>query len=187
MKRVSKSDGLLVNIMDWIYVRYAIFILPLIAILVWYVPYQDITYRAVAEGQTWTYLFPNLRRVFNVPFFDPQKVSGALVVLDMLFVAWFSFTLAVGHKYVLAVKGWQERLAHYKKKESLKLMLYSVLILLAGSGWVIHFNGEHSWMWGGFFYKNEFVFILTNLGFAWLVVWCYLLTIIFFLKLTKER
>lgn len=177
----------MVNIMDGIYVRYAIFILPLIAALVWYVPYQDITYRAVAEGQAWTYLFPNLRRVLKVPFADPQRISGALVVLDVLFVVWFAFTLAVGHKYVRAIKGWQERLAHYKKKESLKLMLYSVLVMLAGSGWVIYFNGERSWMWGDFFYKNEFVFILANLGFAWLVVWCYLLTIMFLLKLTKTK
>ena len=173
--------------MDWIYVRYAMFILPLIAALVWYVPYQDITYRAVAEGQAWTYLFPNLRRVFNVPFADQQRVSGALVVLDVLFVVWFAFTLVAGPKYVRAIKGWQERLARYEKKESLKLVLYSVLVILAGSGWIIHFNGEHSWMWGDFFYKNEFSFILVSLGFAWLVVWCYLLMIMLFLKLAKER
>lgn len=187
MKRVLRSDGLLVNIMDCIYVRHVIFTLPLTAILTWYLPYQDITYRAVAEEQAWTYLFPNLRRVLSVPFDDPQRVSGTLVVIDVLFVAWLLLTLATGYKYILALKGWQERLAHYNKKESLKLMIYSVLIMLIGSGWIIHFNGEHNWMWGGLFYKNPFIFILFNLVSIWLVVWSYLLTIILFFKLTKEQ
>lgn len=150
MKRISESDEILVKVIDLIYVRHTIFILPLTALLIWYAPYQEITYRAVAEGQAWTYLFPNLRRVLKVPFADPHRVSGALVVLNLLFVAWFAFTLAVGHKYVRAIKGWQERLAHYKKKESLKLMLYSVLVTLTGSVWVMYFNGERSWMWGDF-------------------------------------
>lgn len=186
MARISKDDGVLVNVMDWIYVRYSIFILPLIAILVWYFPYQDIAYKAVASEQAWTYLFPNLRRVLHVPFSDPQRVSGALLVLDILSAAWFAFSVVAGPIYVRAIKGWQARLAHYKKKDSLKLMLYSLVMMVSGGGWVFWADGGHSWMWGDFFYKNEIAFLLFNLFVAWFVIWTYLMMVALYLKLTKE-
>lgn len=186
MRRVESSDGIAVNIMDWLCVRYAVLIIPLIAGLAWYAPYQEATYIAVASDQLWTYLFPNLRRVLNVPFTDPQRMSGTLVFLDVLFVFWFVFVLVIGPKYVRAVKGWRERLAHYGRWESCKLMLYGLLIIAAGGVWIFRYDGKHSWIWGGLFYEHEIVFVLANVVAAWWVTFVYLMMIVLFLKLSKE-
>lgn len=46
------------------------------------------------------------------------------------------------------------------RKESIKLMLYGVIVILAGGGSVSVVREKHNWMWGGFLYENELVFVL---------------------------
>lgn len=183
MRRVENSDGIAVNIIDWVCLRYAFVVIPLVAVLSWYIPYQDITYTAVANNQEWTYLFPNLRRVLEVPFNDPQRVSGTLVFLDVLFVLWFAFLLPIMPRYtrLILVKGGAERISHYGKWESLKLMAYGVLAVLASGGWVFYYDGKTSWMVGDFFNKYALSFVLSNVVAAWAVAWAYLgLVAVFF-------
>lgn len=183
MARVSESDGLIVNIMERICWRYAVVVLPIIAVLVWCVPYQEVTYKAVSNEQSWVYLFPNVRGVLKVPFADPQKVSGALVFLDALLMGWFVFAFIFGSRYVRALKEWRVWLAsRCDRKESIKLMLYGVIVILAGGGSVFGNSGAHNWMWGGFLYENELVFVLFNLVSAWFVTWSYFLILALFLK-----
>ncbi|WP_143479576.1 hypothetical protein [Aquipseudomonas alcaligenes] len=61
----------------------ALFIIPVFAAVFWFLPYQKYSYAAVESDQAWTFWFPNIRKVLSLPFPDPERVSGMLVVMDV--------------------------------------------------------------------------------------------------------
>lgn len=175
--------------MDWVCLRYAFIVIPLVAVLSWYIPYQKFTYAAVENNQEWTYLFPNLRRVLEVPFNDPWRVSGTLVLLDVFFVLWFAFVLLAMPRYVrlMLMKGGAERISHYGRWESCKLMFYGLVLILAAGGWVFYYDGKTSWMLGDFLNKYAFSFIFSNVLAAWAVAWAYLGLVAMFFNYQGKR
>lgn len=144
--------------------------------LAWFIPYQEYTYALVESGEPWTYWFPNLRRILNVPFEDPERVSGTFVVLDVFFVVTqILFATQVrgyfrSHPEAILRVSKMEQFG--RKFERVKALFGAVLLGVCSQLGLFWYGGWDMWMWGGVMHKNPFLFVLLTFATWWWAISC---------------
>ena len=170
MFKIRDGCGFLVRIFHVLFSRLFLLAIPVLALAIWWFPYSFLFDLAEYKGFD---LFPNSRRVLEVPFSDPLRVSIALKVANVFSLVWLILSISCGGTYLRNIEGLAGRLPLLGKFETLKLMLYSLIALtvcLLAGFW---YNGKHSWMFGSLLYDNEVLFIVVVMFGVWFATVCY--------------
>ena len=155
-----------------------VFLIPLFAIIFWFIPYHEYSFLVVENQWEWSFLFPNIRKVLLLPFDDPQKVSGMLVVADAFFVIWLAVIFIAFTPRRIKTNTRASKVAHITLKDFILSIIGLPLFFATGLIIMFSYDGNGYATSQHHTFEPGFSFALS-LGLGW---WLVTMTYLIFIK-----
>ncbi|MCU9949735.1 hypothetical protein [Pseudomonas sp. PDM13] len=161
--------------------KYCLLAIPFFALCLWLPTYQETLHAAIQSKQYWTLWYPNIKRVFEVPFKDPQRISSTVAMTDLAITAWLLLITLYLPSYIRENKI-LENIQNHNTTETIKIIISTLFGALVAGTCAFWYNGKYLSPWGSLLYTHDFLFILLITTLGWTTAVCQFAATAFILK-----